>query len=84
MSTSRKIFSPLNMAVKLRCTFHGGEPPVQVSIIRRKAVIASAQGRTLSFVLKPRFQDGGRYVCQASDARRKTVRHVINLEVPGK
>ncbi|KAL9978550.1 hypothetical protein ACROYT_G016078 [Oculina patagonica] len=82
MSSSRKIFSPLNMAVKLRCTFHGGEPPVQVSIIRHKAVIARAQGRMLSFVLEPRFQDGGRYVCQATDALRKTVRHVINLEIP--
>ena len=70
------------MAIKLRCVFHGGEPPVQVSISRHK-VIARAQSRMLSFVLRPRFQDGGSYVCQATDAGGVTVKHVIGLEVPG-
>ena len=37
----------------------------------------------LSFVLRPRFQDGGSYVCQATDAGGETVKHIINLEVPG-
>lgn len=83
MSSSRKIFSPLNMAIKLTCVFHGGEPPVQVSISRHKKAIARAQSRMLSFVLRPRSQDGGSYVCQATDAGGETVRHVINLGVPG-
>lgn len=82
MSSSRKIFSPLNMAIKLTCVFHGGEPPVQVSISRHKKAIARAQSRMLSFVLRPRSQDGGSYVCQATDAGGETVRHVINLGVP--
>ena len=71
------------MAIKLRCVFHGGEPPVQISISRHKKVIARAQSRMLSFVLRPRFQDGGSYVCQATDAGGETVKHIINLEVPG-
>ena len=57
---------------------------MQVSIRRHKEVIARAQSRTLSFVLRPRLQDGGSYVCQATDTSGETVRHVIHLEVPGK
>jgi len=56
---------------------------VQISISRHKKVIARAQSRMLSFILRPRYQDGGSYVCQATDAGGETVRHVINLEVPG-
>lgn len=71
------------MAIKLRCVLHGGEPPVQVSISRDRKMIARAQNRMLSFVLRPRHRDGGSYVCQATDAGGETVRHVISLEVPG-
>ena len=83
MSSPRKIFSPLKMAIKLTCVFHGGEPPLQVSISRHKKVIARAQSRMLSFVLRPRIQDGGSYVCQATDGGGEAVKHVINLQVPG-
>lgn len=72
------------MAIKLKCIFQGGEPPIKVSIRRHKVVITHAQGRRLSFMLKPRIQDGGDYVCRAIDARNKTVTHAITLQVPGK
>jgi len=81
-SSSNTIFSPQNMAIKLRCVFQGGEPPIQVRISRLNKAKAHEQGRVLSFVMKPRIQDNGLYVCWAIDARNKTVTHGITLKVP--
>lgn len=84
LSSAHTIFAPLGIPIKLKCFFHGGEPPIQVSISRRNVVIARAQGRVLSYVLKPQFQDSGRYLCQATDARKQTERHVIKMKIPAR
>lgn len=82
--SSHTVVSPPKMTTKLRCVFQGGEPPIRVSMSRHKVKIAHAQGRTLSFVIKPHIYDDGHFVCRATDARNKTVTHKINLHVPGK
>ncbi|XP_022782999.1 uncharacterized protein LOC111323825 [Stylophora pistillata] len=84
MSSANTIFVPPGILIKLKCVFHGGEPPIQVSISRHNVVIARTQGRMLSYAFKPRFQDSGRYLCQATDARKRTVKHVITMKVPAR
>ncbi|XP_073232789.1 uncharacterized protein [Porites lutea] len=81
-NSSNTVVSPPKMTTKLRCVFQGGEPPIRVSMSRHKVKIAHAQGRTLSFVIKPHIYDDGHFVCRATDARNKTVTHKINLHVP--
>lgn len=83
-SSSNTVFSPINMTTKLRCVVQGGEPPIKLTLSRKRMLMAHAQGmrRSLGLLLRPSFQDGGRYVCKATDARRRTVTHVINLKVP--
>ncbi|KAM7443303.1 hypothetical protein ABFA07_007943 [Porites harrisoni] len=81
-NSSHTVVSPPKMTTKLRCVFQGGEPPIRVSMSRHKVKIAHAQGRTLSFVIKPHIYDDGHFVCRATDARNKTVTHKINLHVP--
>lgn len=83
-NSSNTVVSPPKMTTKMRCIFQGGEPPIRVSMSRHKVKIAHAQGRTLSFVIKPHIYDDGHFVCRATDARNKTVTHKINLHVPGK
>ena len=84
-SSSNTVFSPTNMTTKLRCVVQGGEPPIKLTLSRQRTLMAHAQGmrRSLGLLLRPSFQDGGRYVCKATDARRRTVTHVISLKVPG-
>ena len=82
-SSSNTVFSPTNMTMKLRCVVQGGEPPIKISLSRQRMIMTHALGRSLGLLLRPSFQDGGRYVCKATDARRRTVTHVISLKVPG-
>lgn len=81
-SSSNIIFSPPNMTFKLRCVIHGGEPPIKLSLSRHNVIVAHTRARSLRLLLRPTFEDSGRYVCKATDARERTVNHVINLKVP--